>query len=48
MITKKTSRWYYLPDNKWFNNRKEAKEYLGELKFREALNVRDIIFIPNN
>jgi len=46
---KKTCKWYHLPTNKWFNNRKEVKEYLGgNYYFSIALSKRDVIFVPNN
>ena len=42
-----TKNWYYLPSNKWFNNRKEAKEYLGgTYYFNIELRKHNIIFIP--
>lgn len=41
-----TNKWYYLPHNKWFNNRKEVKQYLGgTLQFNQALKKKDVIFI---
>lgn len=40
------NKWYYLPDGKWFENRKQVKDYLGgTLQFSEALKRRDVIFI---
>ena len=43
---KKVNRWYYLPHKKWFENRKQAKDYLGGVnKFNTALKKRDIIYI---
>lgn len=39
-------KWYYLPANKWFRNRKEVKDYLGgTIQFNVALRRRDVIFI---
>ncbi len=41
-------KWYYLPANKWFKNRKEVKDYLGgTYQFNVALHQRDVIFIPH-
>lgn len=41
--------WYYLPANKWFENRKQVKEYLGGTnKFNQALRKRDVIYIADN
>ena len=46
MVTSKKSRWYYIPEKKWFENRKQAKEYLGGTNaFNAAFNKRDIIFV---
>lgn len=40
------SKWYYKPTDKWFNNRKEVKDYLGgTCKFNHALKNKDVIFI---
>lgn len=42
-------RWYYIPDSKWFSNRKEVKQYLGgTFQFNEALRTRDVIFIKED
>ncbi len=42
-------KWYYLPTNKWFVNRKEVKDYLGgTCEFNIALHRRDVIYIPQN
>ena len=41
-------KWYYLPANKWFKNRKEVKDYLGgTYQSNVALHQRDVIFIPH-
>jgi hypothetical protein len=41
--------WYYLPDRKWFSNRKEVKDYLGgTYPFSQALKKRDVVFIPQD
>ena len=40
------NKWYYKPEDKWFNNRKEAKIYLGgDNKFNKALKNMDIIYV---
>ena len=42
------NKWYYIPENKWFKNRKEVKQYLGgTLEFNNALRRRDVIYIIN-
>lgn len=42
-------RWYLIPENKWFSNRKEVKQYLGgTLQFNNALSKRDVIFIKED
>lgn len=41
------NKWYYRPDNKWFSNRKEVKEYLGSVSlFRREFKLKNVIFIP--
>ena len=41
--------WYYIPHNKWFENRKQVKEYLGgTFAFNRALNKRVVIYIKDN
>lgn len=43
------NKWYLITDNKWFENRKQVKEYLGgTYQFNEALRKRDVIFIKDN
>lgn len=37
-------QWYYKPECKWFDNRKEAKLYLGNSVFDYALKRKDIIY----
>lgn len=37
-------QWYYKPERKWFDNRKEAKQYLGNSGFDYALKRKDIIY----
>jgi hypothetical protein len=40
------NKWYYKPENKWFDNRKEAKIYLGgDNKFNRALKNTEIIYV---
>lgn len=40
------SKWFYKPHNKWFENRKQVKDYLGGIsKFNHALKNKDVIFI---
>ena len=40
------TKWLYKPDNKWFDTRKEVKDYLGGLSaFNKAFKKKDIIFI---
>lgn len=40
------NKWYYKPEDKWFNNRKEAKIYLGgDNKFNKALKNMEIIYV---
>ena len=36
---------YYIPENKLFENRKEAKIYLGTANFNRLLKTNQIIFI---
>lgn len=44
-----SNKWYYIPENKWFTNRKEVKQYLGgTLEFNNALRRRDVIFIKTD
>lgn len=41
-------KWYYIPDNKGFMNRKEVKEYLGGVNnFNRALRKKEVIYIIN-
>ena len=43
------NKWYYIPHNKWFQNRKQVKEYLGgTYQFNIALSKRDVIYIKDN
>lgn len=45
MQTQMIKKIYYRPENIWFNNRKEAKEYLGgRAKFDKALKNNFFIF----
>lgn len=45
MHTEIVKRIYYKPENIWFDNRKEAKEYLGgRAKFDKALKNNFFIF----
>ncbi len=39
--------YYYIPENKYFNNRKEIKEYLGANRYKQALKHNTIKFINN-
>lgn len=39
-------KWYYKPTDKWFDTRKEVKDYLGGLSnFNKAMKNKDVIFI---
>lgn len=38
-------RLYYITEKRFFANRKEAKEYLGENNFRRLLKQRYIVYI---
>ena len=41
--------WYYIPANKWFENRKQVKDYLGgTFQFNQSLKRRDVIYIKDN
>lgn len=45
----KDNKWYYIPENKWFLNRKEVKQYLGgTYQFNNALRRRDVIFVKTD
>lgn len=45
MQTQMIKKIYYKPENIWFDNRKEAKEYLGgRAKFDKALKNNSFIF----
>lgn len=39
--------YYYIPENKYFNNRKEIKDYLGANRYKQALKHNAIKFINN-
>lgn len=46
MQTEIINKWYYKPENIWFDNRKEAKIYLGgDNKFNKALKNMEIIYV---
>ena len=36
--------YYHVKDKKWFDNRKQAKDYYGIAYFRRLLHLKDIIF----
>ena len=40
--------YYHKQDQKWFDNRKQAKDHYGTAYFRKLLNKREIIFTDNN
>lgn len=47
-IMEKKKIWYYLPENKWFENRKQVKDYLGgTFQFNQALRKRLVIFVKD-
>lgn len=42
-------KWYFIPENKWFENRKQVKEYIGgNYEFTKALKNRDVVFIKED
>lgn len=42
-------KWWYKPDNVWFDNRKQIKGYLGGTKyFNQAMKVKDAVYVIFN
>ena len=40
--------YYHIKDRKWFDNRKQAKDYYGVAYFRKLLHNKEIIFTNTN
>ena len=40
--------YYHKKDQKWFDNRKQAKDHYGTAYFRKLLNIKEIIFTNSN
>ena len=40
--------YYHVKERKWFDNRKQAKEYYGVSRFRKLFHLKEIIFTETN
>ena len=40
--------YYHIKDQKWFDNRKQAKDYYGVAYFRKLLHNKEIVFTETN
>lgn len=39
--------YYHIKDRRWFDNRKQVKDYYGVAYFRKLLHLKEIIFTNN-